>query len=94
MGMLLAADLSQRLGWIGRTDVERLRELLRRAGLPTQAPHIGAKRAHALMGMDKKVLQGRIRLVLLQRLGAGVVCADYPADALEATLRTHFEAAA
>jgi 3-dehydroquinate synthase len=94
MGMLLATDLSGRLGWLGTADVERVRELLLRAGLPVEAPAIGAQRAHELMGMDKKVLQGRIRLVLLRQLGAGVVCADYPADALEATLRTHFEAAA
>lgn len=94
MGMLLAADLSRRLGWLATADVERVRELLRRAGLPVAAPAIGAHRAHALMGMDKKVLQGRIRLVLLRKLGAGVVTADYPADALEATLRSHFEAAA
>ena len=40
--------------------------------------------------MDKKVLAGRIRLVLLRRLGEGVVSGDYPAEALAATLATHF----
>ena len=94
MGMLLAADLSQRLGWIGRADVERVRELLRRAGLPVAAPPIGASRALGLMGMDKKVLAGRIRLVLLRRLGAGEVSGDCPAEALQATLRAHFGEAA
>jgi 3-dehydroquinate synthase len=94
MGMLLAADLSQRLGWLEAAEVGRLQDLLRRLGLPTRAPAIGAARAHELMGMDKKVLQGRIRLVLLRRLGEGVVTGEYPADALEATLRRHFEAAA
>jgi 3-dehydroquinate synthase len=94
IGMLLAADLSQRLGWLEASQVERVRELLRRAGLPTTAPAIGAARARELMGMDKKVLQGRIRLVLLRQLGAGVVTGDYAADALESTLVRHFEAAA
>ena len=94
LGMLLAADLSQRLGYLGAADVARVRELLRRAGLPTAAPAIGAARALELMGMDKKVLQGRIRLVLLRQLGAGIVSGDYPPDALQATLRGHFEAAA
>jgi 3-dehydroquinate synthase len=94
LGMLLAADLSQRLGYIDTADVTRVRELLRRAGLPTEAPAIGAARALELMGMDKKVLQGRIRLVLLRKLGAGIVTGDYPADALQATLRGHFEAPA
>jgi 3-dehydroquinate synthase len=46
------------------------------------------------MGMDKKVLQGRIRLVLLRGLGAGTVTGDYPAAALQATLDTHFRAVA
>jgi 3-dehydroquinate synthase len=94
VGMLLAADLSQRLGWLQPAEVERVRTLLRRAGLPLAAPRIGAARALQLMGMDKKVLQGRIRLVLLRRIGEAVVTGDYPAEGLQATLRDHFEAAA
>jgi len=94
IGMLLAADLSRRLGWLDAAAVERVRALLVRTGLPVEAPRIGAARALDLMGMDKKVLQGRIRLVLLRSLGAGVVTGDYAIAALQATLRDHFEAAA
>lgn len=94
VGMLLAADLSQRLGFLDAPDVERIRMLLRRVGLPCTAPPIGASRALELMGMDKKVLQGRIRLVLLSRLGVGIVSGDYPADALQQTLQRHFEVVA
>ena len=94
VGMLLAADLSWRLGWIGEADLARVRELLARAGLPVTAPPIGAARALDLMAMDKKVLAGRIRLVLLSSLGAGVVSGDCPADALRATLAAHFGEAA
>jgi len=93
-GMLMAADLSARLGWLGSKDVERVRSLLQRAGLPVAAPRIGAARGLELMGMDKKVLAGRIRLVLLRCLGEGVVADDYPAEALQATLAAHFGAAA
>ncbi len=93
-GMLMAADLSHRLGWIEATDVGRIRALLARAGLPVAAPPIGASRALELMGMDKKVLAGRIRLVLMRKVGEGVVSGDYPADALHATLAAHFGAAA
>jgi len=89
-GMLMAADLSCRLGWLGPAEVARVRHLLARAGLPVQAPPIGAGRALGLMGMDKKVLAGRIRLVLMRKIGEGVVAADYPADALQATLSAHF----
>jgi 3-dehydroquinate synthase len=94
VGMLLAADLSQRLGYLQAGDVERVRAVLHRAGLPLEAPRIGAGPALQLMGMDKKVLQGRIRLVLLRQVGDGIVTGDYPAEALQATLRDHFEAAA
>jgi 3-dehydroquinate synthase len=90
VGMLLAADLSHRLGWIGLPEVDRVRDLLQRAGLPVVAPAIGAPRAFDLMGMDKKVLAGRIRLVLLRRLGEGVVSGDYPPAELQATLAAHF----
>jgi 3-dehydroquinate synthase len=90
VGMLMAADMSSRLGWLRGADVERVRELLRRAGLPSGAPGIGAARALELMGMDKKVLAGRIRLVLLTRLGEGVVSGDYPAEVLRETLVRHF----
>ena len=92
--MLIAARMSAELGWIGRADVDRVEDLLRRAGLPTQAPRIGAGQALALMGMDKKVLDGRIRLVLLRRLGEAAVTGDYPAEVLQQVLRTHFEGAA
>ncbi len=90
VGMLLAADMSHRLGWIGSADVERVRDLLQRAGLRVTAPGIGAGRALELMAMDKKVLAGRIRLVLLERIGKGVVRGDYAAEALRQTLSEHF----
>ena len=93
MGMLQAADMSQRLGHLSAADVSRVRDLLRRAGLPLAAPPIGAARALELMGMDKKVLAGRIRLVLLRKLGDGIVTGDYPAGVLQQTLQTHFEGA-
>jgi 3-dehydroquinate synthase len=44
--------------------------------------------------MDKKVLAGRIRLVLMRRLGEGVVSGDYPGGSLAETLRLHFGGAA
>ena len=86
LGMLMAADLSCKLGLIDRAVEERVRTLVERAGLPTEAPKIGAARALELMRMDKKVLAGRVRLVLLEKLGRAVVIDQYPQDLLEATL--------
>jgi len=94
VGMLMATDLSRRLGWVDGVAVQRVRELLERAGLRTSAPPIGAGRALDLMAMDKKVLGGRIRLVLLARIGEGVVSGDYPAAELQQTLVAHFGSAA
>jgi 3-dehydroquinate synthase len=90
-GMAVAADMSERLGRIGAPDRQRIVELLHRFGLPVQAPPIGSQRARELMSLDKKVLGGQVRLVLLRRLGHADVVADYPAAALEATLHAHFD---
>ncbi len=82
VGMLMAADLSRRLGMIDAASQERIRAILTRAGLPVEAPRIGAARAFELMRMDKKVLAGTVRLVLLEKLGKAVVTGKYPAEAL------------
>jgi 3-dehydroquinate synthase len=90
-GMVMAADLSARLGWLNSADKDRTVRLLERFSLPTAAPRIGAERARELMGLDKKVLGGKIRLVLLRKLGHAAVVSDYSNEMLEATLRTHFD---
>jgi 3-dehydroquinate synthase len=89
-GMAMAADMSTRLGWLQPAERDRIVQLLTRLGLPVAPPRIGAQRGRELMGMDKKVLGGRIRLVLLQGLGRAAVVDDYPEHALEATLQAHF----
>jgi 3-dehydroquinate synthase len=87
IGMVLAAGLSQRLGWLSLADVQRVRALLEALGLPVLPPRLGVERTLDLMRLDKKVLRGQLRLVLLRRLGEGVVTADYPAQALLAELQ-------
>jgi 3-dehydroquinate synthase len=89
-GMLMAADMSARLRTLDAAVVERLRNLLQRAGLPVTAPRIGAARALDYMKVDKKVQGGRIRLILLQQLGQAVMTGDYPDDVLQTTLAAHF----
>jgi 3-dehydroquinate synthase len=90
LGMLIAADLSHRLGLIESDAQGRVRDILTRAGLPTEAPRIGAAKALELMQMDKKVLAGAVRLVLLEKLGRAILTADYPQEALHATLEEYF----
>lgn len=85
-GMLMAADLSCRLGWIADSDVAHLKQLLLRAQLPVMAPPMTQQQFFSLMAVDKKVIDGRIRLVLLESIGKAVVTADIPSDQIAATL--------
>jgi 3-dehydroquinate synthase len=93
-GMVMASDLSRRLKWLTVADVTRIENLIRRARLPVRAPGtLSAARFLELMAVDKKVLDGRLRLVLLKRLGEAVVTDDYPRAELEGTLANMREAA-
>lgn len=90
LGLLMAASMSQRAGWMSGEEVARVKRLLERAGLPTSAGGtVTPEVAQAAMQLDKKVQAGRTRLVLLRGIGAAFVTADYPASALEATLQAH-----
>ena len=86
-GTVMAADLSQRLGWISAQDVMRIRKLFERAGLPTVAPDLGARKYLELMGLDKKVEGGKMRFVLLKAIGKAVVTGDVSPVLLKETLQ-------
>jgi 3-dehydroquinate synthase len=85
-GMVMAADLSRRLGYLGEADVTRVLSLLQRAGLPTDAPAFAPERFLELMSVDKKAKDGRLRFVVLERIGSARVRGDVPAAMLEETL--------
>jgi len=85
-GTMLAADLSRRMGWLSESDVARIARIFQAAKLPTQAPALGEGKYLDLMGLDKKVADGKIRFVLLQAIGKAVMTGDFPADALQQTL--------
>lgn len=74
-GMVIAASLSASLGHISTADAERVRTLVRRAGLPVTAPALGIDRYLELMRVDKKAEAGEIRYVLLKALGEAFVAA-------------------
>ena len=86
-GMYMAAELSRRLGWLAIEDLRRIEALLSRAGLPTRPPaEMSAARFLELMAVDKKVLDGRLRLVLLRGIGTAVVTDEFPLDVLQQML--------
>jgi 3-dehydroquinate synthase len=69
-GMVMAADLSHRMGLVDAATVARMRALVAAAGLPVKAPDLGAERWLELMEVDKKNEGGAIKFILLKPLGA------------------------
>ncbi|MDG4867423.1 3-dehydroquinate synthase [Guyparkeria sp. 1SP6A2] len=87
-GMCMAADLSHRLGLLDAAACRRIEALVSAAGLPTRAPaELSAGRLRELMDSDKKVENGRLRLVLLGRLGQARLIDRVPEDAIMATIQ-------
>jgi 3-dehydroquinate synthase len=72
-GMVMAAQLSQRLGLVDAAFVERLTALLAKAGLPIRAPALGIDRFVDLMRVDKKAEAGEIKFVVVDRPGHALV---------------------
>jgi 3-dehydroquinate synthase len=85
-GMAMATDLSRQLGYLSDADADRICSLLERAGLPVAAKGIAPARMQQLMSVDKKVKEGRIHFVLLERLGIAMLRDDVPHAALDRTL--------
>jgi len=85
-GTMLAADLSRRMGWLNDAEIQRMYALLTSARLPLRAPNLGVEKYLNLMQSDKKVADGKIRLVLQQGIGKAVITSDYDANKLRETL--------
>lgn len=82
-GMVMAADLSQRMGWISQEDLERTKKIISRAQLPIVCPKIPLDDFLAYMAHDKKVLNGQLRLVLLKQLGEAVITRDFDLELMK-----------
>jgi 3-dehydroquinate synthase len=92
VGMVMAATMSQKMGWLEVEDVDRVRDLVKRAGLPVTPPAaMSANDFMKHMIVDKKVSGGRIRLVLLNEIGQASLTSDYP-DPLLAEVLDEFNA--
>ncbi len=77
-GMCMAVRMSARRGWLSHADMVRAEALIQRANLPVRAPAtLDAARFIELMGVDKKVKNGKIRLVLLKAIGEAIVTDDF-----------------
>ena len=86
-GMCMAADLSMRLGWLDQEAYLRTCRLIERAGLPVSPPaELSTDQFLSLMSVDKKVLDGRLRLVLMQAIGRACVTDEFDSAKLQETL--------
>lgn len=86
-GMVMAARLSQAMGWIDQAAVHRISTLIERAHLPVTPPQLMSPQHFMdLMSVDKKVLDGQLRLVLLHAIGKAVVTDQFDPETLSAVL--------
>ena len=82
-GMVMAADLSQRMGWISAEDLQRTKNIIQCAKLPISCPKIPLDEFLSYMAHDKKVLNGQLRLVLLQQLGQAVITKEFDVEKMK-----------
>jgi 3-dehydroquinate synthase len=85
-GSVMAAELSRRLGWLTTDDFARICRLFERAGLPVVGPDMGVARYVELMGHDKKVADGRLRLILLEKIGKARIHSDASHEQIAAAI--------
>jgi 3-dehydroquinate synthase len=90
IGMCQAADLSRRMGWLSEADVNRVVQLLARAGLPTIPPDaLNADGFLEHMAVDKKNIEGELRLILLKQIGRATLPMPVEVARLRETLETY-----
>ncbi|NNC67367.1 MAG: 3-dehydroquinate synthase [Gammaproteobacteria bacterium] len=86
-GMLMAARLSIKQGWLTEQDYSRIETLIKAANLPTQVPkNMNVEEFLQLMSVDKKVRDGKLYLVLLNKIGEANLTANFNDNLLEETL--------
>jgi 3-dehydroquinate synthase len=84
IGMTVAAEIARRMGMLDDASARTQREALEAFGLPVKAPAVDWASVRAAMGVDKKVSGGKVRWVLLERIGHAVTRLDVPPEAVEA----------
>jgi len=90
IGTCQAADLSRRKGWLTDADVNRIISLFKFANLPTTPPKaLDSDCFLELMAVDKKNIDGQIRLILLEKIGLATLPVYVDKTLLEMTLKTY-----
>jgi len=92
-GMVMAADLSQRMGWISAEDLTRTKNIIQRANLPIVCPQIPLDDFLAYMAHDKKVLNGQLRWVLIQAVGQAIITKTFDVELMKQAILANQEQA-
>jgi len=85
-GTIMAAELSLQMGWLQVDDMQKIKAIFTGAKLPQTPPALGVEKYLELMGLDKKVQDGKIRLILQKGIGHAVITSEYDTNALQSTL--------
>ncbi len=86
IGMLIEARISNKIGTLDKNDVSRLKNVIARAGLPTEMPNLERERLIQAMGHDKKIFQGKIRFALPKSIGSAFITDEVSLPLIEQTL--------
>jgi 3-dehydroquinate synthase len=91
IGICLAAEFSAQLGWLVNDDVNRIKTLIEKMALPTSIPKaLTVEQILQLMQVDKKVRDGKVRLVLLKNIGQAIITDQYDSQLLKNTLHKYY----
>lgn len=89
-GMLMAADLSMRMGWLDEQALRRTEDIIDRAALPTRAPaYMDYDHFMERMSVDKKVRDGKVNFILLKAIGDAIVTNEFDESQLRDTIEAH-----
>ena len=86
IGMVMAAYLSEQMGWLTKEENQRIKSLIVDANLPINPPEISKQEFLDLMQLDKKTKEDQINLVLQQGIGKAILTSDYDIEKLHNTL--------
>ena len=86
IGMTAAARISNRMSILDENEVVRLKNIIEKAGLPTEMPNLKIEDIFSAMKHDKKVLQDKVRFILLKSIGNAFITDEVSLDLVEKVL--------
>ena len=86
MGMIMASNMSQKMGMLSSEDTKRIKNLIESMNLPVSSPDLDKNDFFESMKRDKKAQDGEISLILLDCIGSAKITSDYPKEVLMKTI--------